>query len=35
MLVVGGTSWPREGVHPKSLVVIKASANINRGGENP
>jgi hypothetical protein len=28
MLIVGGTSWSREGVSPKSLRVIEASANI-------
>jgi hypothetical protein len=29
------TSWPEEGVDPKYLVVIEASANISRGGEKP
>jgi hypothetical protein len=30
-----GTSWPREGVNPKALVVIEASVNISFRGENP
>jgi hypothetical protein len=33
MLVVGDTSWSREGVDPKSQRVIDASANIDHGGQ--
>jgi hypothetical protein len=31
VLVVGGTSWSRDGVNPKSLRMIEASVNIGRG----
>jgi hypothetical protein len=34
VLIVGDTSWLGEGGVLKSLVVIEASVNISRGGEN-
>jgi hypothetical protein len=33
VLIVGCTSWSREGADPKSLWVIEASANIKIGGQ--